>query len=120
MWPGVSITSAVREPTLTRSPSPTSTSTAGIFAGLAARRDDAAMVALLELRDAGGVVAVMVGDEDVGQLPAAGSERGLDGRRLRGVDGGGGAGRGIVDEDAVIVLEAEKQPGLRSHWSVHE
>ena len=76
------------------------------------------MVALLELGDAGGVVAVMMGDEDIGQLPAGRRERGLDGRRLRRVDGGGGAGRGIVDEDAVIVLEAEKQPGLRSHWPV--
>ena len=66
-----------------------------------------------------GVVAVMMGDEDIGQLPAAGRERGLDGRRLRSIDGSGGAGRGIVDEDAVIVLKAEKQLGLRGHWPVH-
>ena len=75
---------------------------------------------LLERGDAGSVVAVMMGDEDIGQFPAGRRERGLDGRGLRSVDGRRGAGRGIVHEDAVIVLEAEKQPGLRSHWPVHK
>ncbi len=92
----------------------------GNRAGFPARGDDAAMVALLECGDAAGVVAMMMGDQNIGQRPAGGGERGLDGRRLRRIDGGGGAGRGIVHEDAVIVLEAGKQPGLRSHRSVHD
>jgi hypothetical protein len=92
----------------------------GNLGGFPARGDDAAMVALLECGDAAGVVAMMMGDENIGQRPAGGGERGLDGRRLRRIDGGGGAGRGIVHEDAVIVLEAGKQPGLRSHRPVHE
>ena len=86
--------------------------------GLCRRRHHAAFVFLLERRDAAGVVGVMMRDQDVGELPAGGLERGLDRRRLRRVDRGGRAGRGVVQQHAVIVLQALKQLGFGGHGSI--
>ena len=71
--------------------------------GLLGRRHHAAFVLGLERLDAAGVVVVMVGDQDVGKLPAGLLQRRLDGRGLRRVDRGGGAGVGVVQQHAVIV-----------------
>ena len=57
-------------PTRTVSPSRTVSSTSGMPPASPSRRDHAAAIALLELRDAAGVVAMMVGHQDVGELPA--------------------------------------------------
>ena len=56
--------------------------------------------------DAVGVVGMMVGDEDVGQRPAAAVGGRFDGGGVGRVDGGGLAGRLVVREIADIVLAA--------------
>ena len=116
VWPGVSITRASSPPTRTVSFSRTVSSTSGMPPASAVGRHHAAAVALLELLDAAGVIVVVMGDQDVGQLPAGRLERGLDRRRFRRVDRGGRAARRIVHEHAEIVLEAEEETGLRGHW----
>ena len=77
--------------------------------------DDAATMVLLELGDAAGVIRVVMGDEDVAEPPAGRLERGLDRRGLRRIDRRGRTALGIVQEDAEIILEAQKQTGLRGH-----
>ena len=117
VWPGVSITLPDSLPTLTLSPSRTVSSTNGYFAGLR-RRDHAAAVFLLQRRDAVGVVGVMMRHQDVGELPAVGLQRGLDRRGFRRVDRGGGAGRRVVEQHAVIVLQAAETAWFRrACWS---
>ena len=115
VWPGVSITLAASLPTLTLSPSLTVSSTSRDLRGLGPRRHHAAVVSLLQLGDAAGVVGVVMRHQDVGELPAGGLQRGLDGRRLRRVDRRGRAARRIVDQHAVIVLQAAEQLGLGRH-----
>ena len=118
VWPGVSITLPVNLPTVTLSPSRTVWSTAGIVVGFRRRRHHAAFVFVLQRRDAAGVVGVMVGDQDIGELPAGGLERGLDRRRLGRVDGGGRAALRVMQQHPVIVLQAEKQAGFRGHGAI--
>jgi hypothetical protein len=62
------------------------------------------------------VIAVVMGDQNFSQFPAGFLQRRLDRRRLRRVDGRGGAGLRIVQQDAEIVLQAGKEIGLRRHW----
>ena len=83
-----------------------------------ARRDDAALVRFLQLRDAAGVVAVMVRHQDVGQPPAGPLERRFDRRRLGRIDRGGRAACRIVDEHAEIVGEADEEVGLYGHLDI--
>jgi hypothetical protein len=82
------------------------------------RPGDAAAMALLQFDDAGSVVAVMMGDENIGQPPAALGERGVDCARLRRIDRGRRSGRRIMDEDAVIVPQAQEKVILRRHGIV--
>ena len=84
-------------------------------AGLAVGRDDAAAMALLEFRDAAGVIGVVMGDEDVGELPAGRLQRGFDRRGLGRIDCRGRARFGVVHEHAIIVREAGKEVDLRGH-----
>ena len=81
-----------------------------------ARRDHAALMALLRCRNAGGVIAVMVRDQNIGEPPAGLRQRRLDRRRLRRIDGRRGAGLRIVDEHAEIVGQAGKQMGSALAW----
>ena len=74
-----------------------------------ARRDHPALVRFLQLRDAAGVVAMMVRHQDVGQAPPGPLERRFDRRRLGRIDRGGRAASGIVDEHAEIVGEAAEE-----------
>ncbi len=83
--------------------------------GFAVRGNHSASVALLEFSDAAGVIRVMMGDENVGQPPSGRLQRGLDRCRLRRIDRRGRASFGIMQEHAVIVLETQKQAGLRGH-----
>ena len=88
------------------------------FGGLRARRCDLAVIFLLQFGNAAGVIAMMVGDENVGELPAGFLQRGLDGRCLRRIDRRRRAGCRIVYEDAVIILQAAEQMGLRGHGEI--
>ena len=105
-------------PTATVSPSRTVSSTTGMRAGLGVAARPRGNDALLQLRDAAGVIVVMMGHQDVGELPAGRLQRGLDRRRLGRVDRGGRAACGIVHQHAEIVLEAEKQAGLARAWLI--
>ena len=77
--------------------------------GLGARPGDGDVEVGLQHRQAFDVVAVVVGDEDVGQRPAAMVEGGLDGAGIGRIDRGGLARFDVVHEIAVIVGAAEKQ-----------
>jgi len=85
------------------------------FGRLLARRDDAAAVLLLQRRNAGGVIAMMVCHQDIGEPPSGVGESLVDGRGLRRIDGGRGAGRRIVQQNAVIVLQAQEEVGFGRH-----
>ena len=76
---------------------------------LLARRDDAAEVLLLQLRDAAGMIRVMVRHQDVGKAPTFFGERGFDRRGLGRIDCRRRAGRRVVQQNAVIVLQAEEK-----------
>src|SRR5262249_49454598 len=78
-------------------------------------RNYAATMPRLELGDAAGVVGMMVRHQDVGELPAHLGQRSLDRRGLRRIDRRGGAALGVMQQHAVIVLQAGKQMSLRMH-----
>jgi len=61
---------------------------------LVVRRDHTAVVFLLQLGDAADMVAMMVGDENIGQRPALALQRLDDGASLRRVDRGSPWSRG--------------------------
>ena len=82
---------------------------------LGARRDDAAFVRCFELADAGGVVGMMMGHQNLGKPPAGLFQRGLDRSGFRRIDRCGGAACRVVDENAEIILQAGEQVGLDSH-----
>jgi len=79
------------------------------------RGDHASAEFLLQLGDAADMVAMMMGDENVGQRPALVLQRLEDGRCLRGIDRGGRPGRGVVNEVTEIVGEAGEQANFGSH-----
>ena len=54
-------------------------------------------------------------DQDIGEPPAGGLERGFDRGGFRRINRRGRAASRIVQEHAVIVLEAEKQMDLGGH-----
>jgi len=83
-------------------------------------RDHAAAVLLLELRNAGGVVGMMMRDQNVGQPPSGHLERLRDRRRFRRIDGGGCSACRIVQQHTEIVLEAEKQSQAAAYCSRRE
>jgi hypothetical protein len=57
-----------------------------------------------EFTDAGSVIGVMVRHQDIGEPPPGLFERRLDRRGLGGINRGGGAALGIVQQNAEIVL----------------
>ena len=61
------------------------------------------------------VIEMVMGDEKIGQLPALRRGGGDDGIRVGRVDRRRRARARIVNEDAVIVLEAEKLMNVRRH-----
>ena len=67
-------------------------------------RDDAAIVFLLEFGDASDMIAVMMGDQDVGELPALALQSVKDGTCLRRVDRRRRPGFHIVDQITEIVV----------------
>ena len=79
---------------------------------LLTRRHHSGTVAPFQFAYPGGMVAMMMGDQDVGQFPARRRQCRLDRRGFRRVDCRSGAARRIVDQHAVIVLEAEEQTDL--------
>ena len=85
-----------------------------------ARRGDAALVARLELGHAAGVIGVVMGDQDVGELPAGCPQGGFDRPRLGCVDRGGRAGRRVVHQHAEIIAEASKQVRLGGHFALSD
>ena len=84
---------------------------------LVLRRDDAAFMMRLERADPGGVVGVVMRDEDIREPPAGLFQRGLHRLRFRGIDRGGRAAFRVMQEHAEIVLETGEQVGLRCHAS---
>ncbi len=79
------------------------------------RCDHAAVIFLLQLGDAADMIAVVMGDQDIGQRPALALQRLDDWRSLRRIDRGGRLGRGVVDQIAEIVGEAGEQANFGSH-----
>ena len=72
-------------------------------------------VALLQVRNAGGVIAMVMGDENVAERPAGPVQSRFDRAGLWGINRGGGAARLVVDQDAVIVLQTGEQIGFCGH-----
>ena len=91
---------------------------AGNLLRFLARRDHAALVLLLQRLDAGGMIGVMVRDQNVGEPPPLFGKRGFDRRGFRRVDRGRRAGGGIVQQDAEIVLQAHEKMGFCRHACV--
>src|SRR5262249_7039305 len=78
-------------------------------------RHHATAMMLLQLSDAAGMVAMMVGDQDIAELPAGLLERRFHRRRLARIDGGGGAARLVMDEHTEIVLETNEEMSFCGH-----
>src|ERR1700730_2948198 len=74
---------------------------------------DAAAMTLLECRDAPCVIRMMVRHQNIAQAPACALQGCLDGACFRRIDSGSGPGLVVVQENAVVVLKARKQVGLR-------
>src|SRR2546423_7851333 len=70
---------------------------------------------LLQVRDAAGMIGVMMCHQDVGEAPSFFGERGFDRGCFRCVDRRRAPGRRIVQQNAVIVLEAEENMRLGRH-----
>ena len=70
---------------------------------LVARRHHPAFVMRLELADAGGVIGVMMGHQNVGQFPSGLLQRGLDRSGFWRIDRSRRSRGRVVDEDAEIV-----------------
>ena len=79
------------------------------------RRQDPAAIFLLELGDAADMIAMMMGDQDVGELPALLLQRLDDGAGLRRIDRGGGLRGGIVDQIAEIIVQAGEGSDIGGH-----
>src|SRR5262245_50725521 len=62
----------------------------------------------LEGGDGGDMVVMVVGDQNVGQLPSGVPQRLLDGGLVGGIDGGAGRGALVVQQNAEIVLTTEE------------
>jgi hypothetical protein len=58
---------------------------------------------LFQRWDTGGVVAVMMGHEYVGERPAALAQSAGDGIRIGGINGGGLSGVGIMQQSRIII-----------------
>jgi len=88
---------------------------AGDFCGFATRTDDLAACLGLERGIALRMVLVVMGCEDVCELPALFRESCLDGGYLGRVDRGRHAGFGVVDEHPVIVGACGKLVNFQGH-----
>ncbi len=77
--------------------------------------DPAAAIFLLELGDAADMVAVMMGDQNIGQRPALALQRFQNRPSLRRVDRGGRLGRRVVNQVTEIIGEAGEQANFGSH-----
>ena len=62
-----------------------------------------ALMARLQFADSGGVIVVVVGDENIREPPAGFPQRRLDRRRLGSIDRGGGATLRVVQKHTEIV-----------------
>ena len=83
-----------------------------------ARRDDAAEVFLLQLGDAAGMIGVVMRHQNIGEAPAFLGERGIDRAGLGRIDRRRRPGRGVVQQDAVIVFQAGEEMGFGWHSSL--
>jgi hypothetical protein len=71
--------------------------------------DDGAAKFLLQGQISINMVGVVMGGENVGELPATAGELPFDLRRIRCVDGGGKAGLVVMQEYAIIVRAADER-----------
>ena len=76
--------------------------------GVVGGSDNSRAGALLDLGVAAGVVAVMMGGEDVAELPAALLEGGGNGAGMGDIDRRGKPGVGIVHQNAEVVFKTGK------------
>ena len=74
------------------------------FGRLVMWRDDAAIVFLFEFGDPADMIAMMMGDQDIGELPALALERPQDGAGFRRVDRRRRLGVHIMDQITEIVV----------------
>ena len=73
---------------------------------------------VVDLRDFyGHQLGVVMRHQDVGELPAGAPQGGFHRRRLRRVDRRGRTTLWVVNEHAVIVLQAAEQFGFSRHMS---
>ncbi len=92
---------------------------AGYAGRLISRADNVAAGLRLQRFVTGGMVAVMMCSEDVREAPSLSGKRGPDRLGFRSIDRGGDAMRGIVDENAEIILAAEKLMDIeRGHRAI--
>ena len=83
------------------------------------RSDDARIGEFrFEPRHALHVIGVMMCEQDVGEPPLVGFERGENGSGIRRIDSGRRARPGIVDENAVIVGEAGQLMDVNGHCPI--
>ena len=73
-----------------------------------ARSDDGTSERFLQREIAFDVVAMMMGGENMGELPALGLELAFDGGGIGRIDRGGGTAAAVVDQNAVIVVPADE------------
>jgi hypothetical protein len=65
-------------------------------------------MALLQRRNAVGVIRVMMRHQNVGQLPASALQRFFHRSGFRRIDGGGCPARRVMEQNPVIVLQTQK------------
>ena len=117
VWPGVSMTRASSAPTFTLSPSPTVSSTCAMRCASSRGATTRHLCLRFEFADAGGVIGVVMGDQNIGEPPAGFFQRRLDRSGFRRVDRRRGAALRVVDQHAEIILQAGEQIGLGRHVS---
>ena len=83
--------------------------------GLVMGADHPRSILLLQLGDTADMIAVMMGDKNIGQSPALALQHLDDGRGLWRIDRGCGLGRRVMDQIPEIVGETGEDANFGSH-----
>ncbi len=108
VWPGQSKTFTSRPAQLKVSPPDTAISMPGIFSASFLGPMILQPNSSLSLQVSGDMVFVVVGGENMGELPAKFPELRLHRLGIGRVNRGGGPGFGIMDDDAIVVGAAHE------------